>query len=117
MTDASTLFELLAAPERRRVLFALCDAERIEVPDDVRNRQTVELAAGHDEGRERRRTGDPEQLTVQLYHRHLPKLAAADVVEWDRESGTVTRGAAFADVEPSLSLVTENADAFPDDLN
>ncbi|MFT4949916.1 MAG: hypothetical protein ACI9CA_002058 [Natronomonas sp.] len=36
-----------------------------------------------------------ERARIVLYHRDLPVLAAVDLIEWDRDAETVTRGPAF----------------------
>lgn len=118
MPDVSTLFELLADVHRRRVLFALCRSESIRVPDDVRPHGTLRTAEspGDSAGGPPFEPSRQQPLTVLLHHRHLPKLADAGVVDWDRETGVVTRGEAFETVEPALRLVADNADAFPGEL-
>jgi hypothetical protein len=49
---------------------------------------------------------------LKLYHRHLPKLAEADYIAWDRESGSLTRGEQFYEVEPLLRLLDEYTTEF-----
>jgi hypothetical protein len=48
--------------------------------------------------------GRPSDAT-QLRHVHLPKLDAADVVDWDRRAGVVRRGSRFDDVEPLYDAI------------
>jgi len=123
MLDTDTLLQLLADENRRRVLFSLCDTGSIRLPDailprgQVRSRQqegshsgpTSEIGSGSDD-RTRR------QMEMQLHHRHLPKLHQAGVIEWDRNTGTVSRGPQFEDIEPVLCLLAANSGRFPDDL-
>lgn len=48
---------------------------------------------------------DDEYAELELYHVHLPKLADADVVDWDRENREVTPGSKFEAVRPVLEAV------------
>lgn len=42
---------------------------------------------------------DSENRGVMLHHQHLPLLAEAGLVEWDREAQVVSKGPAFSDLE------------------
>lgn len=79
------LFEVLADGHRRRLLEYLEDAE-----DDVAALpELVDHVA--DESAD-----DRERVAVTLHHSHLPKLAEADIVEYDARSETVRyRGGQF----------------------
>ena len=48
------------------------------------------------------------RFQVEMYHRHLPKLEEADLVTWNRDAGQVSRGPAFDDVRPLLTLLEES---------
>jgi hypothetical protein len=50
----------------------------------------------------------------QLFHIHLPKLAAMGYVEWDRAAGTVRAGDRFAEIAPLLRLIDTHATGLPD---
>jgi hypothetical protein len=113
MTDTSTLFELLASRQRRRLLFLLCDAESVEVPDGLRSRSATAMTNG-DQSQSRHTV--PNDLAVELHHTHLPKLAAADLIEWDQSAGVVRRGPKFPAVQPALDALQETAPAFPSDV-
>lgn len=56
-----------------------------------------------------------EETKATLVHTHLPKLAEAGYIEWDRESGTIEKGPQFDEIEPLLDLIEENADELPHD--
>lgn len=119
----SSLFELLADDHRRRVLVSLCQTESIRVPDGLRTRGAVQTSDSPSARKPRDEETPPaspsepsRQLEVELIHGHLPKLESADLIEWDRETGTVSRGPAFEDVEPALGTILRNAEAFPDDV-
>lgn len=114
MTDTSTLFELLANRQRRRLLFLLCDAESVEIPDGLQLRSAATMTNG-DSSKSPNHTA-PSDLAVELHHTHLPKLASADLIEWDRSADVVRRGSDFAAVEPALDTLRQNAPAFPSDV-
>ncbi|MFC5368337.1 DUF7344 domain-containing protein [Salinirubrum litoreum] len=114
MTDTSTLFELLASRQRRRLLFLLCDAESVEVPDGLQSRSAAAMTNG-DSSKSPNHTV-PSDLAVELHHTHLPKLAAADLIEWDQSAEAVRRGPEFGEVEPALDTLRQNAPAFPSDV-
>ena len=56
-----------------------------------------------------------ELLKLQFYHMHLPKLANARFIDWDRDSSTITRGPRFEDIEPLLRLMHDHQDELPVD--
>ncbi len=57
----------------------------------------------------------PEACRVRLHHVHLPKLAAAGFITWDRERGVVDRGPRFREIEPAIRLLHDNREKLPDD--
>ena len=107
MRDVSSLFELLTADTRRSLLVMLCDAESVDVSDGLPTRRAA-VATPSPTGR-----SPPSSRDLQLYHVHLPKLEAAGVVEWDRDTGTVSRGPEFDAVEPTVRLLAKNEHALP----
>jgi len=119
MSDASTLFDLLAAAPRRRILFLLLEQESVRVPDDIRTRSATQSrqVAQSGGGTELAAT-DPTRegssaLEVALAHKHLPRLATDGVVEWDRQEDLVTRGPSFDEVEPALETLAAHPEKFP----
>ena len=71
--DADTAFELLSDPVRRELLWTCRGRGEVAVDD------LVDSVAGELDD-------DPERLGVDLHHRHLPKLASADVVSVDSDT-------------------------------
>lgn len=59
------------------------------------------------------RSGERESARLELEHNHLPKLAESGYVDWDRETGQLSTGPAFDEVEPVLELLDEHADELP----
>jgi hypothetical protein len=123
MTTASQIFELLAADHRRQVLFLLCGTESLDVPEGLVTRggaKAQQSGSGRSPSPPVRDSGASDrpvqQLDMELRHVHLPKLEAEDVIEWDSEAGTVSRGPSFEEIEPALRFLASNPVAFPDDL-
>ncbi|WP_227775999.1 DUF7344 domain-containing protein [Haladaptatus pallidirubidus] len=75
------IFDVLTAPERRAVLYALCNQSK---PIDVD--ELSRKVASADVGNTR---NSPEQIKPILHHVHLPKLEQFSLVEYDRDLGTV----------------------------
>jgi|AntRauTorcE11897_2_1112592.scaffolds.fasta_scaffold00383_16 hypothetical protein len=57
---------------------------------------------------------DAKNARAQLYHNHLPKLTEAGYVEWNPDTGELSRGPSFDDVEPLVRLLREYTQEFPD---
>ncbi|NGM68569.1 helix-turn-helix transcriptional regulator [Natronolimnobius sp. AArcel1] len=96
------LFEILSHPTRRRILSTLATRN----PRDEDEFQTETSSSDADD--------DLEQFLLQLTHLHLPKLADAEFINWDRETNTVTRGPRFKEIQPLIKLMQENQDELPD---
>jgi DNA-binding transcriptional ArsR family regulator len=99
------LFDALSHARRRAVLSYLHDAD-----DDV---AAVSELVDRVTRQEADRTGDRrETVAVALYHKHLPKLAAAELLDYDSRSGTVRyRG------QSALGRETALADCIAGDLS
>jgi hypothetical protein len=92
-------FSILSHPLRRRLLQELYEqgsGAELTVPDDI---------VGDDE--------DEMRVGTELKHTHLPKLEDEDLIEWDRDDDTVTRGPDFDQIEPLLELLDDHADQLP----
>lgn len=73
------------ADDRRRTILTIVESENGAV---ARADLARELAALETDGEPA--ASRVENVTVQLHHRHLPKLADAGLLEYDREDGTIT---------------------------
>ncbi|WP_255170713.1 DUF7344 domain-containing protein [Natrononativus amylolyticus] len=97
-TNASlTPFPVLAVPVRRHILEALVAADGALERDELARALAAEVADGPSR-RERR---------VALTHVHLPALADAGLLEWDRRAATVVateRGRAVATGDGSADV-------------
>lgn len=78
---------ILSDRDRRQVLFTLLTAESGE---------EVDLPAV-----------EREESDASMHHVHLPKLADAGFVDWDRETDAVARGPAFDEVTPLLETLAD----------
>ena len=88
-------FELLASEPRRLVLEVLSDRDTPLGLDDlataVATRRSDDLAPDSDA---------VEQTAVSLHHAHLPRLADADVIEYDTEARRVNDAKRLSIVRP-----------------
>lgn len=73
-------FKLLSQYERRCLIRFLQSAEtdRVSISDVVSHLQQQDSAPNK-----------RDELTIALHHKHLPKLAAVDVIQFDSSSETV----------------------------
>ncbi len=90
------VFESLGNRRRRLVLLALKRGS-VETEADVMVRGGNETASAE----------------IELYHNHLPKLAEAGYIEWDPDTGEISEGPRFDEVEPLLELIERHADELP----
>jgi len=49
-----------------------------------------------------------------MQHVHLPKLADHGFIDWDQDAQRVTKGPQFDEIEPLLTVLSENQDVLPD---
>lgn len=97
---------LLASRYRRRILFDLYDGTPGDAPHDENGWYRAFATE----------TGRAEQVVrAQLQHLHLPQLDEAELIEWDREWGTVGRGPRFEEVVPFLEMIDAHRSELPAD--
>ena len=58
---------------------------------------------------------EPEVLEIELFHKHLPKLEDQGVIEWNRDTGKISKGPDWGDIEPLLRLVKDHREELPAD--
>lgn len=56
---------------------------------------------------------EAESAEIDLRHNHLPKLADAGYIDWDPDSGEITKGPRFDEIEPLVELIENHADELP----
>jgi len=98
------LHEVLASQERRMIIYSLMGVpreRRIPLPD---------AAMAPDS------SWDPETASLRLQHSHLPKLADAGYVRWERDPFCVQRGPQFAEAETLFEVIHDSIDQFPESL-
>ncbi|WP_245180854.1 hypothetical protein [Haloarcula amylovorans] len=95
-SNMDRVLEIFAKRQRRLILFALQGGATKHKSDFV--------FRGADNG------DDPE---LQLIHTHLPKLAEAGYIEWNRETDEVSKGPRYDEIEPLLNLLETHADELP----
>ena len=59
------------------------------------------------------RSSGREEAEMALRHTHLQKLEEAGYVEWNRETGEVSKGSRFDEIEPILELIENHSDELP----
>lgn len=92
----------LADKHRRRILLDLLDHN----PQAVGGLSLTDDVSAED--------SEVEDLQVQMYHVHLPKLDDAGFIEWKKDDLQVVKGPKFDEIKPLLELLADNADELPD---
>jgi len=80
--------------QKWRVLAALLEADRLDADPILRDDESLDSEAY-------------VSLVYELHHVHLPKLAAAGFVRFDRQVDEVTHGPLFEAIRPHLDGVEE----------
>jgi len=83
---------------------------------DVRRRQilVVLLEASPGESVDLEEIPTVSQARTETRHVHLPKLDDSGFVDWDRDSGHVSRGPAFEEGAPVVRLLHDNRADLPE---
>lgn len=98
------VYHVLSSQERRMIIYSLIEApqdRRLPLPDAA-------MAPGT--------TTTPEKMSIRLRHAHLPQLADAGYIRWERNPLRVQRGPDFAEVASVFELIHESIDQFPRSL-
>lgn len=56
------------------------------------------------------RNAAPQEVEAELKRNHLPELEAAGYIEWDRETGEISKGPKFHEIEPALRSMMDAGD-------
>ena len=86
------IFGVLQNQRRRRILSYL---ETEDTPTTIGTLAEHVAAAENDIPASQLRSKQRKRVYISLYQSHLPKLAAVDAVEYDKDRGTVDRGPEF----------------------
>jgi hypothetical protein len=110
-TDEGTLtqddvFDILSSARRRYVLYLLRTEGPMELTDLAEHVAAWENDTNIDALTKQQR----KRVYVSLYQTHVPKLADADLVEYDKDSGRVELASRAGDIDQYLT--TEN-EGFP----
>ncbi|WP_254544671.1 DUF7344 domain-containing protein [Halomarina pelagica] len=109
--DLENALNLLSHPYRRAILYCLIEADESLTQD--------KLAAQIGTWQESAAGGPSEevhqQICIQLSHCHLPKLAAVNVIEYDKRHGDVVLADKVDDLQPLLDLI-QPVDDFPKEM-
>ena len=92
--------DALSHPYRRRILARLHDHN----PREEASFSTDSVADDSE---------DADRVAIEIHHRHLPKLADAGFVDWDREAEVVRRGPRFDEIAPLIELMAKHRDELP----
>lgn len=57
---------------------------------------------------------DIEEIEKNLTRNHLPRLEEAGYIEWNRDTGEISKGPRFDELKPLLELIENHADELPD---
>ena len=85
--------EVLANTYRRQLLTTLLEQDQ---PVDIHSLIPATVATSNE---------DVDNLTIQMIHKHLPKLDSAEIIEWDQETEQVVKGPRFEDIRPLIQMI------------
>ncbi len=103
-TDPITLdhvFSALSDPTQRRILTKVAQEPRKEnefFPADLESADK-----------------ELKQFEAVLHHRHLPYLDGLGLIEWHRESNTITPGRNLESVRPFITVIMDGEHDLPED--
>jgi hypothetical protein len=85
---------VLSNGHRRRLLLALTEESPYNIP-------TVSSDPVETDGGVRKHA-------IALHHSHLPRLEDHGLIDWNQETGEVTKGSQFDDIEALVTTLAEN---------
>lgn len=100
-----TVFDLLAKPRRRETLYYLLDCTHPATVDELTEHVTRREVATRTETVS---TEAYERVGEALHRTHLPRLADAGVIDYDAETGLVTRAEQIRPLDEFLHLAGEH---------
>jgi len=95
------VLSVLAHPYRRELLIALI-GHNPQADDDL---DPLELLGGNE---------DPDVTEVELRHVHLPKLEDEGYIQWNTDTGEISKGPNWDEIAPLLELMYTHRDELPD---
>ncbi len=96
------VFGVLDAEPRRQIVASLLDSGgSVPLPESAINPDAPP---------------DPEQLRMELYHKHLPVLAEHGFIEWEEDPLVAERGPRFEEVAAVFEALHAHAESMPDSL-
>ncbi len=102
VNDLDVVMELLAEYRRRHVLYCLRNSDQPLTAETLAER-IIDLD-------ERTTGGDKRAVLTELRHKHLPKMEAAGVIEWEAEAirfkGSETLVESYLDLAAELEPTT-----------
>ncbi|MFD1635091.1 DUF7344 domain-containing protein [Haloplanus ruber] len=90
-------FEILSHTYRRRILVVL-----------VQHDSDIKFGIDH-----LIQASDRRDIELSLHHNHLPKLDQIELINWNREEDTISRGIRFEEIAPMLELLIEHREELP----
>jgi len=95
------MLSALSSPYRRELLVALTDHN----PQDDDDLDPLELLDDDTQA---------DVFEMELVHNHLPKLEEMGYINWDRDTGQISKGPNWDEIAPLLSLIHNHRDELPD---
>lgn len=96
MTDAA--FDALANEHRRRLLVDLLEENSLDA--------TAYIPVDEDSGILK----TEQQMQIEMYHQHLPKLADEGFIYWNQNTNEIVKGPQFEELWPLLEVVAPHAE-------
>ena len=93
-TTSDEEFATALRAQKRRVLVALAATETLDADPILRDEESLDCEAY-------------ATLVYEFHHVHLPELAAAGLVRFDRRRDELTRGPRFDEIRPLLARADE----------